>query len=159
MSSCHERTPWVLRAGACSNDEKGRAMREDLVVTFSSITPLLPAGADMAEALALYTRHLGFAIEWQGDEMAGVRRGAVALNLVRNANRQWAENASVSIGVAGLDALYAEYRDVPARVGPIEVKPWGRREFHMILPSGVSLQFFEKSSGPQEPGEEGVGSG
>ena len=43
----------------------------------------------------------------------------------------------------GLDALYAEYRGAPARVGPLEIKPWGRREFHMIVPSGVCLQFHE----------------
>ncbi|HET7448983.1 MAG TPA: VOC family protein [Gaiellaceae bacterium] len=115
--------------------------------TFRSITPLVPAGGDLAEALAFYTRHLGFTVEWQGGEMAGVRRGAVALNLVQNANREWAENASASIGVDDLDALYAEYRGIPARVGPLEPKPWGRREFHLVLPSGVCLQFFA------EPGD------
>lgn len=117
------------------------------MVPFRSITPLVPAGGDLAEALALYTHHLGFTVEWQGGDMAGVRRGAVALNLVRNANRMWAENASASIGVADLDALYAEYRDLPARVGPLEVKAWGRREFHLVLPSGVCLQFFEEAGG------------
>jgi hypothetical protein len=39
--------------------------------------------------------------------------------------------------------LYAEYRGVDARVGPLELKSWGRREFHMILPSGVALQFYQ----------------
>jgi catechol 2,3-dioxygenase-like lactoylglutathione lyase family enzyme len=121
------------------------------MATFRSITPLLPAGADLAQALAFYTRHLGFAVEWQGGDMAGVRRGAVALNLVRNTNGTWAENASASIGVADLDALYAEYRDLPARVGPLEVKPWGRREFHTVLPSGVCLQFFEEPGAPRPP--------
>ncbi len=111
---------------------------------FRSITPLLPAGADLAEAIAFYTQHLGFTVEWQGEDMAGVRRGAVALNLVRNTNRTWAENASASIGVADLDALYTEYRKLPAQVGPLEVKMWGRREFHLVLPSGVCLQFFEE---------------
>jgi hypothetical protein len=114
------------------------------MVPFRSITPLLPAGVDLADALAFYTQHLGFTVEWQGADMAAVRRGAVALNLVRNANRTWAENASASIGVADLDALYAEYRALPAHVGPLEVKPWGRREFHIVLPSGVCLQFYEE---------------
>ena len=107
--------------------------------TFRSITPLVPAGGDFAEALAFYTQQLGFVVEWQGEEMAGVRRGTVALNLVQNTNRVWAENASASIGVDDLDALYAEYRGIPAQVGSLELKPWGRREFHLVLPSGVCL--------------------
>ncbi|MDP9111307.1 MAG: hypothetical protein M3M96_06725, partial [Candidatus Eremiobacteraeota bacterium] len=66
----------------------------------------------------------------------------VTFNLVRNANREWAENASFSIGVSDLEALHREYRDVPANVGPLEMKSWGRREFHLIVPSGVCLQFY-----------------
>lgn len=121
------------------------------MVTLRSITPLVPAGPDLAQALAFYTQHLGFVVEWQGGEMAGVRRGAVALNLVRNANRVWAENSSASIGVDDLDALYAEYRDIPAQVGPLELKAWGRREFHLLLPSGVCLQFFAEPGAPHPP--------
>jgi len=75
--------------------------------------------------------------------MAGVRRGHVQFNLVQNSNREWAENASFSIAVPELDALYAEYRDVDAPVGSLEVKSWGRREFHMMLPSAVALQFYQ----------------
>jgi hypothetical protein len=26
------------------------------------------------------------------------------------------------------------------------VKPWGRREFHMIVPHGVCLQFYQAES-------------
>ena len=113
---------------------------------FLSITPLVPAGADLAEALRFYVGQLGFEVTWQSDGMAGVRRGAVALNLVRNDDRAWAENASFAIGVTDLDALYAEYRGVAARVGPLEMKFWGRREFHMVLPSGVCLQFHQAES-------------
>lgn len=110
---------------------------------FLSLTPLAPAGPSLDDALRLYTGQLGFELTWRDGDMAGVRRGAVALNLVRNDNRAWAENTSFAIGVPDLDALYAEYRGVAARVGPLEVKPWGRREFHMILPSGVALQFHQ----------------
>lgn len=110
---------------------------------FLSITPLVPAGPTLADALRYYTRELGFEVVWESAEMAGVRRGAVELNLVQNANRTWAENTSFSIAVPDLDALYAEYRAVDARVGSLEWKSWGRREFHMILPSGVALQFYQ----------------
>ena len=111
--------------------------------TFLSVTPMIPTGGSLADALAFYTRHLGFSIVWQSETMAGVRRDRIAFNLVENGSREWSDNASFSIGVAGLDSLYDEYRGIPAKVGPLEMKSWGRREFHMIVPSGVCLQFYE----------------
>ena len=111
--------------------------------TLLSLTPLVPAGPDLAEALRFYGEQLGFEVVWEGGGMAGVRRGAVALNLVRNDSREWADNSSASIGVDDLEALHEEYATTSARVGPLETKSWGRREFHMILPSGVCLQFYQ----------------
>ena len=113
------------------------------VATMRTVTPLIPAGAALADALKFYTEQLGFSINWQGGDMAGVRRGNVEINLVRNSDPAWAENSSASIGVDDLDALYSEYRTVQARVGPLERKSWGRREFHMVVPSGVCLQFYQ----------------
>lgn len=81
--------------------------------------------------------------------MAGIERDEITLNLVENDNQVWAENASFSIGVSNLDMLYQEYRQVPARVGPLELKSWGRREFHMIIPSGVCLQFYQQDVAQQ----------
>lgn len=108
-----------------------------------SITPLIPTGTSLAEALAFYTEHMGFSIAWQGEGMAGIERDGVAFNLVENDNRAWADNASFSLAVSNLEALYEEYRHIPANVGPLEMKAWGRREFHMIVPSGVCLQFYQ----------------
>ena len=113
------------------------------MTTLLSVTPLIPAGDDLDEAVRFFTSHLGFDVTWQAGGMAGVKRGSVAFNLVQNTNREWADNASASIGVDDLDALYAEYRGCPATVGALEMKSWGRREFHMILSSGVCLQFYK----------------
>ena len=118
-------------------------MSQSSRVTLLSVTPLVPAGPNLADELRFYSEQLGFEITWQGGSMAGVRRGRVEFNLVQNDNAVWAENASASIGVDDLAALYEEYRNTAARVGPLEMKSWGRREFHMILPSGVCLQFFQ----------------
>lgn len=115
-------------------------MKAELV----DITPMIPAGESLETALVFYTERMGFSIVWQSDSMAGIRRGGVELNLVRNANREWADNASFSIGVTDLEALYEEYRNLEANVGPLEMKAWGRREFHVIVPSGVCLQFYER---------------
>jgi catechol 2,3-dioxygenase-like lactoylglutathione lyase family enzyme len=111
---------------------------------FLAVTPMIPAGADLAAAVRFYTEQLGFAVTWQAGSMAGVRRGDVEFHLIQNTNRDWADNASFSIGVDDLDALYEEYRGVAAEVGPLEVKGWGRREFHMIVPSGVCFQFYQR---------------
>jgi glyoxalase/bleomycin resistance protein/dioxygenase superfamily protein len=108
-----------------------------------TVAPLIPAGGSLAVALAFYTEHMGFTILWQGDGMAGIGRDAIQFNLVENDNQVWADNASFSIAVSDLEALYQEYRRVPAKVGPLERKPWGRWEFHVIVPPGVCLQFYE----------------
>ena len=110
------------------------------------VTPMIPSGPNLPDALRFFTEHLGFSIIWQSDSMAGIRRDGVTFNLAHNELRAWADNASFSIAVSDLDALYAEYSSIPARVGPLEIKPWGRREFHMILPSGVCLQFYQHGS-------------
>jgi hypothetical protein len=110
--------------------------------SFLSVTPMIPTGGTLAEALKFYTEQMGFSVSWQGDTGAGIVRDNVSFNLVVNNNREWIENSSYSIGVSDLDALYEKYRKLPARIGPLEVKSWGRREFHMIVLSGVCLQFY-----------------
>lgn len=109
-----------------------------------TVTPMIPTGGSLADALKFYTEQMGFKITWQGGAGAGISRDGVSFNLVVNSNREWADNSSFSIGVSGLDGLYEEYRNIAARVGPLEMKSWGRREFHMIVPSGVCLQFYER---------------
>ncbi|MFL5327975.1 MAG: VOC family protein [Gemmataceae bacterium] len=94
-----------------------------------SVTAMIPAGPSLADALRFYTELLGFAVRWQSGNMAGFRRGQVEFNLIENTNREWAENASFSIGVDDLDALYAEYRGVAANVGPLEMKRWADASF------------------------------
>ncbi len=108
-----------------------------------SIIPLIPAGSSLTAALAFYTEHMCFSIVWQGNGSASIERDGVAFNLVENDNQIWADNSSFSIGVSDLDVLYQEYRQIPAKVGPLERKPWGRREFHMIVPPGVCFQFYQ----------------
>ena len=108
-----------------------------------TIVPLIPSGADFAAGLAFFVEHMGFKVVWRADGMAGIARDNVAFNLVQNDTQAWAKNASFSVAVSNLADLYQEYSHLPAKVGPLEVKPWGRREFHVIIPSGVCLQFYE----------------
>ena len=113
--------------------------------SFHSVTPLIPAGRSLADALAYFTGQLGFSIVWQGGNMAGVARDGVTLNLIENDDKGWAENTSLSIGVSDLEALYEEYRGL-SEVGKLEMKFWGRREFHLIAPSGVCFQFYQQET-------------
>ena len=114
--------------------------------SFHCVTPLIPAGSDLGAAVSFYTEQMGFSVLWQDGGMAGIARGDVEFNLVENDNRAWAENASFSIGVSDLEALYKEYRGISAEVGPPETKPWGRREFHLIAPPGVAFQFYQREA-------------
>jgi catechol 2,3-dioxygenase-like lactoylglutathione lyase family enzyme len=115
--------------------------------SFYSVTPLMPAGNSLTAALAFYTEQLGFSIVWQGGTMAGIVRDGIAFNLVDNDTQDWVENASFSIGVSDLEALYEEYRQIAsAKVGELEMKAWGRREFHLIAPSGVCFQFYQRAA-------------
>jgi catechol 2,3-dioxygenase-like lactoylglutathione lyase family enzyme len=114
--------------------------------SFHSVTPLIPAGDSLASALAFYTEQMGFRLLWEGGAMAGIGRDGVTFNLVENGDRGWAENASFSIGVSDLEALYEEYRGIAARVGALETKSWGRREFHLIAPTGVAFQFYQRDA-------------
>jgi hypothetical protein len=114
--------------------------------SFLSVTPMIPTGGTLAEALKFYTEQMGFSVSWQAGSGAGIVRDGVAMNLVENNNREWADNASFSVGVSDLDATYEEYRGISARVGPLEMKAWGRREFHLIVPSGICFQFYSANS-------------
>jgi hypothetical protein len=113
--------------------------------TLLSLTPMIPTGGSLVDALKFYTEQLGFSVVWEHGGMAGIERDSVSFNLVENDNQEWIRNSSFSIGVSDLDALYEEYRGCTGRVGPLERKAWGRREFHMIVPSGVCLQFYQRN--------------
>lgn len=114
-----------------------------MAAIFRTVVPMIPAGPRLRDALTFFEEKMGFSITYENDGGAGIQRDAVAFNLVENDNPEWADNASFSIGVDDLDALYEEYKDIPVRMTPLELKPWGRREFHMIVPSGVCLQFYD----------------
>ncbi|MEQ1933446.1 MAG: hypothetical protein ABL962_06150 [Fimbriimonadaceae bacterium] len=116
------------------------------MASLTSITPLVPTGGPLAESLAFYVSEMGFTVVWQTGNMAGIRRDSIAFNLCESNSKEWIENSSFSIGTTNLDELYEEYKDIAARVGPLEMKFWGRREFHIVLPSGVCLQFYQAES-------------
>ena len=96
-----------------------------MAAKWHSITPMIPTGASQVpDSLDFFVRELGFSILWQTDSMAAIRRDQIDIMLVENNNRDWADNASFSIGVSELDSLYSEYKNSSARLGPLEMKFW-----------------------------------
>jgi hypothetical protein len=79
----------------------------------SSVTPMIPTGGSLAEALKFYVGELGFTVQWQ------------SLNMAVNSTRAWIENSSYSIGVSDLDALYEQYCGTTAQAGRWTSSPGG----------------------------------
>lgn len=115
--------------------------------TLHSCSPLIPSGiGSFTESLEFYTQQMGFVITWQDRTIAGIERDEIAFTVVENSTKEWVENSSFSIGVSNVDALHEEYQAncTSAHVGLLEIKVWGRREFHLIAPSGVCFQFYQQ---------------
>ncbi len=53
-----------------------------------SITPLIPSGGPLGEALRFYREQMGFSVVWEAGGMAGIARDSVAFLLVENDNRR-----------------------------------------------------------------------
>ena len=100
--------------------------------------PILPT-LDLEATLAFFER-LGFEVclrQIDPDVYAIVRREGVEIHFSGSADRHIAENSACYIRVDDAQGLYEEYLGLRIeRLGPIEDKPWGMREFHLIDPSG-----------------------
>jgi catechol 2,3-dioxygenase-like lactoylglutathione lyase family enzyme len=107
--------------------------------------PILPA-KDLAETRQFYER-LGFKTPgWWPDQFGGyaiLRRGDLAMHFFRFPELSPLENyAQCYWGVEDVDALYREAREAglpdsgTPRLGSLENKPWGMREFAIVDPNG-----------------------
>ena len=124
-------------------------------VTFEAVVPIVPAGPDMAAALAFYVGQLGFSTTVTGDPPSTlvVSRGPAQLVLQQTEDTYWAAQTTVRFRVSDVDALHAEIRAQGVdRITEIMDQPWGTREFHLIEPFGVCLHFY----GPLSAGDRRV---
>ncbi len=114
--------------------------------------PVLPS-ADMAVALAFYTKKLGFSERFRDDEKApkyvGIERDGIMLHLVEVAPEKTAKlvasQTMCRLLVEDVEALYAEFSKQKGVIHPngtLSTKPWGTREFGVLDPAGVCLTFF-----------------
>jgi catechol 2,3-dioxygenase-like lactoylglutathione lyase family enzyme len=117
-----------------------------------SISPLIPAGADVETTITFYEK-LGFQVihkEGQPARMAIVQRDAAEIFLVKNDYVFLAESIALRIQVNQLEQYYNELLSVDGGMihpnGKLESKPWGVNEFVVLDPNGVCITFYEKSS-------------
>jgi len=119
--------------------------------------PILPS-RDLAETRAFYER-LGFhASGWWPREFGGyaiLRRGDLSMHFFAFPEIVPAHSyAQCYWRVHDVDALYAEYlqADLPGsgipRLGPLEDRDWGMREFAVIDPSGNLVRIGQATEGP-----------
>lgn len=101
---------------------------------------------DMEQALAFY-EHLGFVTTYHGEGFAIVERDGIALHF--NASDDEAppnESLLGWIGVTNIEALYQQYRPTGAIQSPLQVQPWGMKEFVLCDPDRHLLIFQERIS-------------
>ena len=110
--------------------------------------PVLPA-TDLEASLDFFETKLGFRRHIESDDYAGVERDGIQIHLWLCGDRTVAENSSCRINMSGVDALYAQCRDlnVVHTKGELEEKPWGFREFSVVDPSGNVIVFAEEIPG------------
>ena len=117
--------------------------------------PILPA-RDLDETRAFYER-LGFrAAGWWPSEFGGYAilvRGDLSMHFFAFEDLSPAENyAQCYWRVKAVDALYAEYhaaglpRSGTPRLGPVEDKPWGMREFAITDPNGNLVRVGQQTA-------------
>lgn len=107
-----------------------------------------------AKDYALSTRFyedLGFAVNWESDQIKEMKVGEYAFLLQNYYQEDWANNFMFHLMVEDLDAwwehiqskrLTEKYPD--AKVKEPQDYPWGLREIHLIDPTGVLWHIVQK---------------
>ncbi len=109
---------------------------------------------DLQAACAFYVEKLGFRVAFTfGDFYAGVERDGIMIHLKLSdtpdpgrQTKQREDHLDVYINVDDVAALYAEYQSRGVMFAqPLEVKPWGMREFVVWDNSGFILHFGQNA--------------
>lgn len=110
--------------------------------TANTLYPFVPSGADFEVAIAFFSE-IGFAEQWRGPGIAGLRFGGAYFLLQEADVPEWQQNQMITFEVTDLDGYWAELaaKDLAGRFPGVKLKPptqfpWGR-ELHLIDPAGV----------------------
>ncbi len=110
---------------------------------------------DMQQALAFYEQ-LGFVTTYHDEGFAIVERDGIALHFNASDDEEPPQDHLLGwIGVTNIEALYQQYVPTGAIQSPLQVQPWGRKEFVLCDPDHHLLIFEERipvtSSHPGQP--------
>jgi len=119
----------------------------------SAIRPFVPGGKDYARSKAFYAA-LGFAIDFDAGEVAGMSCDSGSFLLQNYHHDGWAGNFMMQLVVEDLDAWWAhiEALDLPGRfqVPPPKAparQPWGLIVAYVYGPSGELWHVVQKEPG------------
>ncbi|NJM41682.1 MAG: VOC family protein [Anaerolineae bacterium] len=112
-----------------------------------NVAPLLPAN-NVSEAMAWYRDVLGFSDAWlhENGDYATVRRDGAEIHLFQMKIDPKKSDFMVYIRVSEIEKLYEEYKakKLIHPNAPLQVKPWGQKEFAIGDLNGALLTFGEK---------------
>jgi uncharacterized glyoxalase superfamily protein PhnB len=111
--------------------------------------------ADMEQALAFYGL-LGFVTTYHDEGFAIVERDRIALHFNASESEEPSNDHVLGwIGVTNIETLYQQYVPTGAIHSPLQVQPWGMKEFVICDPNRNLLIFRERipviSSQPGQP--------
>lgn len=125
--------------------------------TLPGAVPEIPVNA-VDLAVAYYRDHLGFALDWGGDEggIAGISSGNCRLFLTNRAFREGHGNGAPVLtwlnldSIEDVDHLYRQWHQRQARIiAPPESKPWKLHEFTVAdLDGNLFRVFYDFSRTP-----------
>ena len=116
-------------------------------MTFQSLQPFVPSGADFNQAKALF-QDLGFTMNWDMDDYSGFQNGHCRFILQRYDVKEFAENFMISVELADVAAFLEEVlaKQIPEkfgiRVSKIINQPYGK-EVNVIDMAGVCWHFVQ----------------
>lgn len=115
----------------------------ELNLAVKAIEAFVPSGPDYGRTLSFY-KDLGFATDFESDELSVLRLGTCRFFLQNFANLEMQKNFMMNLEVENLDdwwthlqALDLLVRYPGTRLKAPETYPWGKREIHLIGPDGV----------------------
>jgi hypothetical protein len=112
-----------------------------------SLQPFVPSGKDFNLSKQFFLA-LGFSIRWDAGDYVSFENNGWSFILQNFANRAFAENFMVTVGIKNADDFRKEVisKQLPEkfgiRIGEVSVQPYGR-EVNIIDSAGVCWHFVE----------------
>jgi uncharacterized glyoxalase superfamily protein PhnB len=98
-------------------------------IVLGNISPMIPAGSDVAGAIAFYEEQLGFT------------------TIYTEGNPITLEWTTFRIQVENIEQLYEEFQAKGGAMfhpnGQLQIQPWGAKEFVVLDIVGVCITFYE----------------